>query len=174
MTEYVMNRLHFITNTEAVLKFIKSKHVHENPPPEFSFNSIKPMPDELFLPINEQILSLSVSNMEICSLDETTKRIVLSRITPGLLLGKPGESSIPDKIDVIRKTLKETATDKAGIELFDKAVSNYDRHRFFCHYDWRLVHWGTIEDVHSVTESTFHPPTSFIEFTTKWTSLTCI
>ena len=169
MTEYVTNRLHFITNTEAVLKFIKSGHVHDNPPPEFSFNSIKPMPDELFLPPNEQILSLSVLNMEICPLDETVKQVVLSKIALGIHPGKLSESVIPDKIDAIRKKLNEASTDEAGIELFERAVSNYARHRFFSHYDWRLVHWGTIEDVHSVTEATFHPPTTFIEFTTKWT-----
>jgi len=169
MTEYVTNRLYFITNTEAVLNFIKSKHVHDNPPPEFSFNSIKPMPDELFLPLNAQILSLSVSNMEKCPLDETTKQAVFSRILSGTPPGKPSESTIPEKINVIRQALIEASTDRADIELFERAVSNYTRHRYFSHYDWRLVNWGTIEDVHSVTESTFHPPTSFIEFTTKWT-----
>jgi hypothetical protein len=169
MTEYVTNRLHFITNTEAILKFIKSKHVHDNPPPEFSFNSIKPMPDELFLPLGEQILSLSLLNMRISPLNETTKQIVLSKITSGAPPGIPSASTIPDKINVIRKSLTEASTDEAGKELFEKAVSNYTRHRFFSHYDWRLVHWGTLADVHTVTESTFHPSSAFIEFTTKWT-----
>ena len=146
MTEYVTNRLHFITNTEAILKFIKSKHVHDNPPPEFSFNSIKPMPDELFLPINTQTLSLSVSNMEKCPLDETIKQAVLSRIVSGIPPDNSSASTIPEKINVIRKTLIEASTDKADIELFEQAVSNYTRHRFFSHYDWRLVNWGTIED----------------------------
>lgn len=169
MTEYVTNRLHFITNTETILDFIKSNHVHDNPPPEFSFNSIKPMPDELLLPLNEHILSLSVLNMEICPSDETTKRIVLSKIASGTSFGKPAESLLPDRIEAIRKELTAASTNGAGIEQFESALSNYDRHRFFTHYDWRLVHWGTIDDVQSVTEATFHFPTSYLEFTTKWT-----
>ena len=169
MTEYVTNRLHFITNTETILDFIKSDHVHDNPPPEFSFNSIKPMPDELFLPLNDRILSLSVLNMEMSSSDETTRHIVVSKIALGKPPGKLSASAIPEKIDEMRKSLEAASTDERDVELFESAVSNYNKHRFFSHYDWRLVHWGTIEDVHSLTESTFHPSTSFLEFTTKWT-----
>ena len=137
MTEYVTNRLHFITNTEAILKFIKSKHVHDTPPPEFSFNSIKPMPDELFLPLNEKILSLSVANMQICTLDEATKQVVLSKIVLETLPGKKSASSIQDKINAIRKTLIEASTDEAGMVLFERAVSNFARHRFF--FSFRLA-----------------------------------
>ena len=169
MNEYVTNRLHFITNTEAVLKFIKAKHVHDDPPPEFSFNSIKPMPDELFIPLTEQILGLSALNLDKSTLDETTKQVVLSKIASGVFPFKSSESSIAEEINVIREALVRGSAVGTAIELFDRAVSNYNKHRFFSHYDWRLSHWGTIEDVHSITESTFHPPTSFIEFTTKWT-----
>ncbi len=169
MTEYVTNRLHFITNTETILDFIKSKCVHDNPPPEFSFNSIKPMPDELYLPLTEQILSLSVMNMRLCTLDETTKQAVLSRIASETYPEELSESVIPKKIEEMRNALKGASGDEADIEVFERAVSNYASHRFFSHYDWRLVHWGAIEDVHSITESTFQLPTSFLEFTTKWT-----
>lgn len=169
MTEYVTNRLHFITNTKTILNFIKSNHVHDTPPPQFSFNSIKPMPDELFLPHNEHILSLSVLNLEICPLDETAKQVVLSKIASKTPSGKISSSVIPDKIKVIRESMMASSADKADLELFDRAVSNYTRLNFFSHFDWRLSHWGTIEDVHSVTESTFHLTTEFIEFTTKWT-----
>ena len=109
MSEYVTNRLHFITNTESLLDFIKSKHVHDAPPPEFSFNSIKPMPDDLFLPLNEQVLKLSVLNMGICSSDEATKKIVLSKIAPGSSIDKLSESTIPEKIDEILERLKQRA-----------------------------------------------------------------
>jgi hypothetical protein len=169
MTEYVTNRLHFITNTEAILKFIKSKHVHDSPPPEFSFNSIKPMPDDLFMPMNEQVLSLSVLNLEKSSLDEATKEAVLSRVSAEALPGISAASEIPAGIDAVRKVLEEASTNEADMALFERAVSNYATHGFFSHFDWRLVNWGTTGDVQSIDISTFHPPTSFIEFTTRWT-----
>jgi hypothetical protein len=67
-----------------------------------------------------------------------------------------------------RDQAKTEPSEKTIREVFEQAVANYHHHRFFCHYDWRFTNWGTVEDIHSVVESTFELPTSYIEFETKW------
>lgn len=167
MTEYITNRLHFITNTEVILKYIKARKVHDDPPPEFSLNAIKSMPDDLFVPLDAHIKALSVLNMEMPSLDEDTKKSVQSSVFLGTT-GKTSETAIQDAIASTRKSLIESSSDTAGLEPFDKVVSNYNQYGFFSQYDWRFANWGTIEDIHSVTEKTFKPPTDYLEFTTRW------
>jgi hypothetical protein len=164
MDRYLINQLHFITNTEMVLKYIRAGRVHDNPPPEFSLNAIKSMPDELFLPLDDAIVSLSESNVDFPDMGEPVKKAALSE-GPFGLVGKLSESGIAEKIETVRKN----APDSKGIELIERAVANYRQFGFFSQYDWRLVHWGTLADIHSVTPDTFEPPTSYLEFTTLWT-----
>lgn len=161
MPEYLINQLHFITNTEMVMKYIQAGHVHDNPPPEFSLNAIKAMPDTLFLPLNASIMSLAALNVDLPPLHETVREVVSSGDVFGEV-GKSSESVIQEKIEAIRKSTPNDARSK----LIERAISNYETYGFFSQYDWRLVHWGTIEDIHSVTPSTFELPTSYLEFTT--------
>lgn len=168
MPEYLINQLHFITNTEVILKYIKAVHVHDNPPPEFSLNAIKSMPDELFLPLNDDIISLSAMNSELPPLDEATTQAALSNIVFGAP-EKSSESEISEKIKKIGDALADGPAGRSEIEAFHRAISNYKQYRYFSQYDWRMAKWGTIEDIHSVTPSTFRPPLTFIEFTTRWT-----
>lgn len=164
MLKYLTNQLHFATNTEMVLKYIRTGRAHDNPPPEFSLNAIKSMPDELFLPLTGPVVSLGASNVDLPSLHESVRALVSSEeVFVGL--GKLSESGIREKIEALRKS--ETERDSAA--LIDRAVANYETCGFFSQYDWRLAHWGTIEDVHSITPSTFAPPTPYLEFTTCWT-----
>lgn len=162
MSKYLTNQLHFITNTEMVLKYIRARQVHDNPPPEFSLNAVKSMPDELFLPQNDAIMSLSASNVDFPPLHESIREVVSSEdIFRGV--GKLSESGILEKIETVRKS----ATDDKSAALIDRAAANYRQYGFFSQFDWRLTHWGTAWDIHSATPSTFEPPTSYLEFTTR-------
>jgi len=164
MSKYLTNQLHFITNTEMVLKYIRAGHVHENPPPEFSLNAIKSMPDALFLPLTGPIVSLAASNVDLPPLRETVRAAVSSeKVFEGV--GKLSEPGIREKIEAVRKS----ETDRDSAALIDRAAANYETFGFFSQYDWRLAHWGTVGDIHSVTAATFGPPTSYLEFTTLWT-----
>lgn len=164
MQEYLTNQLHFITNTEQVLGHIRRGRGQDDPPREFSLNAIRSMPDELCLPLNGPVLSLSEWNVDLSSLDETVRDMAIS----WGLTGKPEKATgeeMAEKIETVRGETRGTAD--AGF--VDRAVSNYRRFRFFSQYDWRFANWGTVADVHSVVPETFRPPTSCLEFTTRWT-----
>ncbi len=164
MSEYLVNRLYFITNTEKVLEHIRSGRVHENPPPEFSLNAIRSMPDALFLPLSEPVLSLSAGNMDLSSLKENIRKVVLSG---GLAAGsrKIAREEMGEKIESSLRAVRGTGN--AG--LIDRAVSNYYQFGYFSQHDWRFANWGTVEDIHSVAPETFRIPTTCLEFTTRWT-----
>jgi hypothetical protein len=153
-----------VTNTEKVLDYIRAGHVHDAPPPEFSLNAVRSMPDDLFLPMAGPVIALAESNAELPALRGAVESMVLSQNVFGKV-GTTAKSGIPEKIETIRKG----AADGGEAEWVDRAVANYEQYGFFSQFDWRLAHWGTIEDVHSVTPATFKPPTSHLEFTTLWT-----
>jgi len=69
----------------------------------------------------------------------------------------------------LRNTLQTTKRDSVHLKLFDRALDNFATLGFFCQYDWCLSHWGTAEDIQNITQSTFHPATTHIEFVTLGT-----
>lgn len=172
--EYLTNQLMFFSNEKYILDFLTSKNDEKNAPFRFSLSAIRKMPESLDLPMNPPLRKLSIMNMEMPSLghlDDTVTEVVRSAVFSGHP-GKQSESAISEAIDVTRKALNSPVqTSEAGksiLEVFEKAVANYHRHKFFCHYDWRFTRWGTVEDIHSAVESTFKLPSSYIEFQTRW------
>jgi hypothetical protein len=111
-------------------------------------------------------------------LDEAVKEVAILALFSGQGQ-KQSESAIRAGIEETRTALIDAESgngpvtaarsEKTVLEVFEQAVANYHRHKFFCQYDWRFTHWGTVEDIHSVVESTFDLPTGYIEFKTKWT-----
>ena len=76
------------------------------------------------------------------------------------------------KLIVLRNKLAgmDDATESAAaLTKLERAVDNYNATGFFSQYDWRMTHWGTIEDIFSIDEATFELPTKCIEFQTAWT-----
>jgi hypothetical protein len=165
---YITNQLTFFSNAKFILGFIKSQNSSDVSPPQFSLNSIKPMPESLSLPLNDPILRLSLMNTKMPPLSETVTRLAQSAVYFGNRIPHP-ESVIEQAIEETRSSLHSADADKPVLDVFEEAVANYRRHQAFCYYDWRLAHWGTIDDIQSVVESTFELPTDFIEFQTKWT-----
>lgn len=164
MSEYLINQLHFITNTEKVLGYIRPGRVHDDPPPEFSLNAIRSMPDALFLTLSGPVLALSAWNVDLSSLNETVREAALS----GGLTGKPDKASseeIDEKIEAARCAVRDTA----DAPLINRAVFNYRQLGYFSQYDWRFAKWGTAEEIHSIVPETFRIPTFCLEFTTRWT-----
>lgn len=164
MYDYVVSQLHFLTNTEKILGYIRSNRVHDNPPPEFSLNAIRSMPDPLFISLSAAVLSLSAWNVDLSSLNEKVRQAALS----GGMACRQGEGNgveVDEKIEAARKA----ARDAADVGLIDRAVSNYRQFGYFSQYDWRFANWGTVEDIHSVVSETFRVPSSWLEFTTRWT-----
>ena len=168
-SDRISNRLHFLSNSKTILHYLKSKSDGRDAPPQFSLNSIKSMPDPLYLPINRFVMSLVLHNTALPTLDEATRDLVLSRLFPENP-GKQPEKTIQNEIAAIRHTMKQSVpSDPSDIDVFERAVANYEQFRFFCHYDWRLTHWGTVEDIRSVEAETFERPTRCIVFETYWT-----
>lgn len=179
--DYLTNQLIFFSNAKFILDFIKSKDKTDSSPRQFSLNAIKKMPESLLLPLDPHIRELAISNMEIPSLPPLGEAVNQTAIN-SVMLGKQEkqpESVIFDRIESTRKVLidaeaasgpvKAFGTNRTVLEVFEQAVSNYHEHKFFCQYDWRFTRWGTVEDIHSITQSTFELPTAYIEFQTKWT-----
>lgn len=181
MPEYLTNQLIFFSNAKFILDFIKPKNEVNNAPSRFSLNTIKKMPEALCLPMDQHVRQLALMNMELPTLpplDETVKQVALSALFSGRQ-GRSSESAIGSAIEATRKKLidaesrtgpvKAAGSEKTLLSVLEEAAANYQHYRFFCQYDWRFAHWGTVEDIHSVVESTFEPPSSYIEFKTKWT-----
>jgi hypothetical protein len=164
MSEYVISQLHFITNTEQVLGYIKAGRVHDSPPPEFSLNAIRSMPDALFLPLEPPVLFLSAWNVDLSSLNDTVREEALS----AGMTGRPEKINGEEMAEKI-ESAERTSRDTADARLIERAVSNYRQFGYFSPYDWRFANWGTVADIHSVVPDTFRVPTSCLEFTTRWT-----
>ncbi len=167
MPNYMTNQLDFLSNSESILRYLKSKKNSDHGPEAFSLNSIRLMPESLNLPLNEHVMELSLLNIQPPPLDDLTEEIAF----PSLFFGnktKQSESSILDRVEKIRNLLKESNTDKESIKIFNQAVSNYNEFKYFSRYDWRLMNWGTDEDIYSIDTATFELPTKYIEFETAW------
>jgi hypothetical protein len=177
-SEEITNHLIFYSNARYILDFLKSGTGGDASPSLFSLNTIKKMPEALSLPLDEPIRLLAIMNMAMPSLDERATRVASAR----LFRDRPGrksEAEIMDAIEAARRSLAEPAAQDGPVRAshpadrrrdhFENAVSNYRRHRFFCQYDWRFAHWGTVEDVLAVDAATFRLPTDRIAFTTRWT-----
>ncbi|MBU2514972.1 hypothetical protein KJ966_26930 [bacterium] len=169
MTQYVTNRLYFKTNSKTILIYLKSKALGSDSPDLFSLNSIKMTPVELILPLTNEIRTLSIMNADRPSLSEPAGQIALSNLFDGQEK-KENPSEIQKAIGSMKGSLQKVETEKGKMdyEVFEKALSNYEQTRFFSFYDWRLAHWGVVDDIHSVVESTFKRPTTCIEFETTW------
>ncbi len=163
--QLVTNQLHFRTNSNTILPYLKSKAGGISGHPLFSLNSITCLPKELVLPLSNDIIQLSLLNIDIPILDEEVKAGFLANWTIEYN-GKQPQSVICEKVDEIRKKLQSTQSHQPKLDVFQQAVDNYESKGFFCQFDWCMVHWGTHADIQAVTESTFLLPTRFIEFQT--------
>lgn len=182
MPDYVINRLHFRTNARTILSHIKSKALGKSSPAEFSFNSIRLMPESMKLMIPapamaRQLERLSLMNSDLSFFDPSVQEVLLSNFGYNRV-EKQSEEEIHKTMEEIRQWIESTAGETSANEdvsdrlsssrIFDQAIANYNEVGFFAQLDWRLAHWGTAEDVLSVVKETFELPTSFIEFQTKW------
>jgi len=83
--------------------------------------------------------------------------------------GKRPREEILAAAATLRNSLQTIKGDNFRLKLFDRAMDNFNSHGFFCQHDWCLSHWGTTEDIQTAIQSTFHPTTICIEFTTLGT-----
>lgn len=181
MPDYVINRLHFRTNAKTILSHIKSKAVDKSGPAEFSFNSIRLMPESMKLipatAMARRLERLSLMNCDLSVFDPSVQEIILSNFDDNRV-EKQSEEEIRKSMEEIRQWIVSTAgssdadddvSDRhSSARIYEQAIANYHEVGFFSQLDWRLSHWGTAEDVLSVVKETFERPTSFIEFQTKW------
>jgi hypothetical protein len=173
MTDTIINQLHFGTNSKTILAFIKSGDPGSSAPPQFSMNSIRLTPEGLSLPLTPDIKQLAAMNVELPALDEATRQMTVSKLLYGYAT-RQSQTDIEAAIDKLSIALQASSVSdetahKDALAAFDQAVSNYRESGFFCQYDWRMAHWGTVEDILSVTPSTFERPTAYLEFSTYLT-----
>lgn len=178
MSDYLINQLYFRTNAKTILGHIQSTSGKEQCPAEFSFNSIRRMPKPLrpasTLSINRHIECLSLMNSDLSVFDPAIRKNLMAAFDYDQVKKQP-EEKIQKAIEQMRQLMGGTKTTQVTEEnlpvprLLDQAVDNYREFNFFSWLDWRLAHWGTVEDVHSVVRETFKLPTTFIEFETRWT-----
>lgn len=181
MPDYMINQLHFRTNARTILSHIRSKAAEESGPAEFSFNSIRQMPESMKLipapAMARQLERLSLMNSDLSVFDPSVQEVILSNFNDNRV-GKQSEEEFSKTLEKIRQWIASTANSSGAVgdisdghssaRIFEQAISNYHEVGFFSQLDWRLAHWGTAEDVISVVKETFELPTSFIEFQTKW------
>jgi hypothetical protein len=150
-------------------------------PIEFSFNSIRLMPEAMKLApepeLAPHIERLSLMNTDLTVFDVSIRKLIMDKFK-WRHAEKQSEGKIRETIEKMRDWLglecsreateEKTVNGVVSTRDFEQAVANYRKYRFFSRLDWRLAHWGTVEDVHSVVKETFSLPTSFIEFRTRW------
>ncbi|MCF8095510.1 MAG: hypothetical protein K9J79_09155 [Desulfobacteraceae bacterium] len=178
MDSLLTNQLFFFSNAKHILALLRSKAPGHGASPLFSLESIKATPTSLLMPDFEYIRPLLALNIEIPGLAEKVRQVVLNQwfADPPY---KADETSIRKRIDQLggklesasaeRKNSVVPGSDKTLPELFEQAVDNYNKYKFFNQYDWRMAHWATTKDIQSVVESTFDTSTTYIEFATLWT-----
>jgi hypothetical protein len=164
-TKYVLNQLHFRTNSNTIIPYLKAKTEIRTGHSRFSLNSIIKLPSALISPLNDPIVRLSLMNSAVPILDESVKAVFLTYLSPDYT-GKQPQALIIATIDQIRIHLQTTKVLKPELEALNRAVGNYENFGFFSQIDWCLDHWGTTEDIQDLTESTFDLPTTRIEFQT--------
>jgi hypothetical protein len=164
-TRLVDNQLHFRTNSTTILPYLKAKADGNSGHPRFTLNSIITLPKVLVLPINDEIIQLSVLNISLPILDEKIKAQFLANWMADYH-GKQPPPILSRKVEKIRQRLHTKKYPQSQMDLLDQAESNYEKYGFFCQFDWCMDHWGTPADIQGVTESTFELPTSFLQFQT--------
>lgn len=160
---FVVNQLHFRTNSNTIVPYLKAKaeiHTGHN---RFSLNSIVNLPNTLILPLNDSIMELSWLNIAVPILDESVKARFLNYVTPEYT-GKQPQALIYATIDKIRINLQTSKVFEPQLESLNRAVGNYESTGFFSQVDWCMDHWGTTEDIQGVSETTFDLPTTYLEF----------
>jgi hypothetical protein len=173
MRKLFINQLFLSENSHTILPYLKAKKGTIDCPREFSLNSIKSMPEALKLPLNSDVLSLANMNLEMPEFDEHLKDLALDYLFANWKPQETGPEMQAFIIDLKKKVREVDVVDDSGksgnsmISIFEQAVSNFQKYRFFCQYDWRLAHWGTDLDICSVASSTFTIPTPYIEFETS-------
>ena len=98
MTEYVSNRLHFLTNAKTILYHIKAKYPDDRGPSQFSLNSIKHTPVDLGGPVDPAVVELSIMNLDLPTLDDNIRQIALDNVLSGSV-EKASKMAIDEKID---------------------------------------------------------------------------
>lgn len=178
MASLLTNQLFFYSNAKHILALLRSKAPGYGASSLISLESIKATPKHLIMPDFEYIRPLLALNIEMPDLAEKVKSNALDQwfADPPY---KADESTIRKRIAQLgselesapqeRKNSHVKGSDETLIELFEQAVDNYSKYKFFNQYDWRMAHWGTIEDVQSAVDSTFALSTTYIEFATLWT-----
>ncbi|GEM_PF-4849226 len=161
----MINRLFFRTNAHTIIPFLKSQAATGSGHPRFSLNSIVALPETLILPLNDDVIRLSLLNIDVPILDEKVKSRFLLYFTPAYT-GKQPHSLIVETLREIRERLLTASPQKQLLDNLDRAACNYENSGFFSQFDWCIDHWGTSDDIEGVTESTFELPTAFIEFAT--------
>ena len=177
MIRFYSNRLRVPSNAKTVLNYLKSQKSLEQAPAQFSLNSIKKMPPSLYLELNEPVKILSLMNIELPAVDEATQKKAIFDIMKGWERKEPA-AVLQNKIEELRTTLLQSASQgspppknpeqASDLQLLEQALDNYQQTGFFSHYDWRLTHWGTPQDIYTVTETSFELPTVQLEFQTAW------
>jgi len=165
LVKQVMNQLRFRTNSNTILPYLQSKTDGRSGHPLFSLNSIVNLPKTLILPLSETLLRLSFLNINVPIVDEKIKAQFSTCWNPEYA-GKQPKKAIYEAVTKIRKVLEASKELSSQLEILKQAVANYENEGYLCQVDWCMEHWGTIEDIQSVTESTFQLPTAFIEFQT--------
>jgi hypothetical protein len=178
MPNLLTNRLLFLTNAKYILELVKPRMPRDTPA-LLSLNTIRPMPESLALPLTRQIRRLALTNMAFPQISAEVDKVASGKIFRGIAGKQPLSAIDDDLIEATRKQLitrrsgrvsqKTGPADKTDPEIFERAVDNYHKHQYFCHFDWRWANWGTVADVHSAVAATFELPTTAVEFTTWWT-----
>ena len=164
MTAQVTNQLHFQSNAKTILSFLKSKAEPGESPLSISLNSIKKLPQQLHLPMQSFLVGLSSQNMGLPEFKDNVLHVVMKEIKEGKKLEKSTKSEL---LQTVRKL--QGSLEPSDLKLLNKAVENYESTGYFCHRDWCMTNWGTIEDILSADESTFNDDTTCIEFETLYT-----
>ena len=164
----INNRLFFRTNTMGILAFLKTKASSDKGQGLISLNSIRQLPAALTLPLNADILHLSLMNVDLPLFDERIAADFLACLPPEYK-GKRPREEILTTAAALRNSLQTIKGDTIRLEIFNRAMDNFTTHGFFCQHDWCLNQWGTAEDIQTVIQATFHQATTCIEFTTLGT-----
>ena len=164
----VHNQLHFHTNVATILPYLARKVDEQCECRRFSLNSIVKLPNSLILPLNHDIVRLSLLNIDALIFDDRIRWQFLSNWTAEYI-GKQPRSIILEKITEIETRLLASQFSHPELDILERAVTNYKLLGFFCQVDWCMIHWGTVADIEEVTASTFNLPTSCLEFQTRST-----
>jgi hypothetical protein len=174
MVENIINQLHFRKNSETILPFIKKGNYIDEAPELFTLSSIEPIPDYLNGPLTKKVKRFSLMNVEPLKLEGLSERIAAENLYKGNT-SKQSKEVIEKKImesrDAVRSSSQNNLSEvevEVEVAALDSAIENLQNYGVVSLLDWKLVHWGTPNDILSVAESTFVVGTPFLEFNTAW------